>query len=105
MTEKRKPTHNLEAIKAAFSTIEKLKVTGSALKGAAALGFGRREIVVAIQTIERRHFSKSMTSHADHRVWQDVYHVPSEKGALYIKFTAEPSAEYLLMSFKEKGDD
>jgi len=58
MTEKRKPTHNLEAIKAAFSTIEKLRVTGSALKG-----------------------------------------------ALYIKFTAEPSAEYLLLSFKEKGDD
>jgi len=46
-----------------------------------------------------------MTSFADHGVWQDVYHVPSEQGALYVKFTAEVVTEFLLLSFKEKGDD
>ncbi len=57
-----------------------------------------------IQSIERRHFQKSMTSYADHRVWQDVYHVPSEQGELYVKFTADAVTEFLLLSFKEKGD-
>ncbi|MFN9497428.1 MAG: type II toxin-antitoxin system MqsR family toxin [Erythrobacteraceae bacterium] len=62
-------------------------------------------MVATIQTIERRHFYKSMTSFADHRVWQDVYHVPSEQGALYVKFTADAVTEFLLLSFKEKGND
>lgn len=105
MTEKRKPTYDLDAIKSAFSTAQCLRATGSAIKGAAALGFGRAEIVATIQTIERRQFFKSMTAYADHTVWQDVYHVPSEQGVLYIKFTADAVAEFLLLSFKEKGND
>jgi motility quorum-sensing regulator/GCU-specific mRNA interferase toxin len=46
-----------------------------------------------------------MTSYADHRIWQDVYHVPSEQGTLYVKFTADVVTDFLLLSFKEKGDD
>jgi motility quorum-sensing regulator/GCU-specific mRNA interferase toxin len=105
MTEKRKPTYDLDAIKAAFSSAQGLRATGTAIKGAAALGYGRAEIVATIQTIERRQFFKSMTAYADHTVWQDVYHVPSEQGVLYIKFTADAVAEFLLLSFKEKGND
>jgi motility quorum-sensing regulator/GCU-specific mRNA interferase toxin len=105
MAEKRKPTYDIGAVKAVFATVEKLHVTGSALKGAASLGFGRSDIVATIQTIERRHFYKSMTSVADYRVWQDVYHVPSEQGTLYVKFTADAVTRFLLLSFKEKGDD
>lgn len=104
MTEKRKPTYDLDAIKAAFATVEGLKATGAAVRGAASLGLGRREIVGVIQSIERRHFEKSMTSYSDHRVWQDVYYVPSEVGTLYVKFTADAVMEFLLLSFKEKGD-
>ena len=51
------------------------------------------------------HFYKSMTSYGDHRVWQDVYHVPSEAGMLYVKFTADVVTEFLLLSFKEKDDE
>jgi motility quorum-sensing regulator/GCU-specific mRNA interferase toxin len=74
------------------------------LKGAAALGFGRVEIVATIQSIERAHFYKSMTSHRDHRIWQDVYHVPSRAGLLYVKFTADVVTKFLLLSFKEKDN-
>jgi len=49
--------------------------------------------------------NKNLTSFADHRVWRDVYHVPSEQGALYVKFTADAVTEFLLLSFKEKGND
>jgi motility quorum-sensing regulator/GCU-specific mRNA interferase toxin len=62
MPEKRKPTYDLEAFKAVFNQAEKLAVTGTALRSAAALGFGRVEIVATIQAMQREHFSKSMTS-------------------------------------------
>lgn len=105
MIGKRKATYDTEAVKAVFSTVEKFNVTGSALRGAASLGFGRSEIVATIETVERRHFYKSMTSFADHPIWQDVYHDPSEQGVLYVKFTADAVTEFLLLSFKEKGND
>jgi len=105
MTEKRKPSYDLRAFKAAFSSEERLNVTGTALRSAASLGFGRAEIVETIQTMQRQHFHKSMTSFADHRIWQDVYHVPSTAGVLYVKFTADVATEFLLLSFKEKDND
>ena len=58
-----------------------------------------------IQRIERRDFQKSMTSHKDHRVWQDVYYVPSDVGELYVKFTADLVNMFLLFSFKGKDND
>ena len=64
-----------------------------------------RRNVATIQTMQRKHFYKSMTSHGDHRIWQDVYHVPSEGGTLYVKFTADVVTEFLLLSFKEKDND
>jgi hypothetical protein len=41
MAEKRKPTYDLDAFKTTFATVERLAVTGSALRGAASLGYGR----------------------------------------------------------------
>ena len=105
MTEKRQPTYDLEAFKAAFSSVERLAVTGTALRSAGALGFGRTEIVATIQTMNSEHFYKSMTAYADHRLWQDVYHVPSSVGMLYVKFTADVLTKFLLLSFKEKEHD
>jgi len=84
--------------------MEGLAVAGTALISAAAMGFGRAEIVATIHTIQREHFYKSMTALANHQLWQDVYHVPSPAGALYIKFTSDAVTEFLLLSFKEKDD-
>jgi hypothetical protein len=39
-----------------------------------------------------------MTSYADYTQWQDVYHVPSPVGVLYVKFTADVLTEFLLLS-------
>ena len=54
--------------------------------------------------MQRRHFYKSMTAYADHRVWQDVYHVPSPAGMLYVKFRDDLITEFLLLSFNEKDN-
>jgi motility quorum-sensing regulator/GCU-specific mRNA interferase toxin len=59
--EKRQPTYDLEALRAAFSTVQGLRLTGAALRGAATLGFGRAEIVAIIQMMQRTQFYKSMT--------------------------------------------
>ncbi len=101
MSEKRKPTYDLAAFKAAAG---RMRVTLVAARSAAALGYGRGEIEVVIRTMRRADFHKSMTSHGDHRIWQDVYHVPAPVGTLYVKFTADSVSEFLLLSFKEKGD-
>lgn len=100
--EKRTPTYDLEAFKAAFSHPAKVSVTGTALRNAVALGFGRAEMADTIQGMARRHFIKSMTAHEDSRSWQDVYHVPAGKLVIYVKFTADVVTEFRLLSFKER---
>ena len=100
--EKRRPTYDLEAIKLAIGSFDTLAITTSALRDATALGFDRGGIVGTIVGIERRMFFKSMTTFADHRVWQDVYHVPARELTLYVKFQADVITEFTVMSFKEK---
>ncbi|GLK70230.1 MULTISPECIES: type II toxin-antitoxin system MqsR family toxin [Xanthobacteraceae] len=100
--EKRRPTYDLEAIKLALGSVDRLAMTTSALRDATALGFDRGGIVETIIGIERRMFFKSMTTFADHRVWQDVYHVPARGLTLYVKFQADVITEFTVMSFKEK---
>jgi motility quorum-sensing regulator/GCU-specific mRNA interferase toxin len=34
--------------------------------------------------------------------WQDVYHVPSAAGLLYVKFTDEGLKDFKLLFFKQK---
>ena len=40
-----------------------------------------------------------MTTHADHRVWQDVYRPVTEVGEVYLKLTVID--DVLIVSFKE----
>jgi len=100
--EKRRPTYDIETIKLAIGSVDTLSITTSALRDANALGFDRVGIVETIVSIERRMFVKSMTTIADHRVWQDVYHVPARGLMLYLKFQADIVTEFTVMSFKEK---
>ncbi|MBY5405984.1 type II toxin-antitoxin system MqsR family toxin [Rhizobium leguminosarum] len=72
------------------------------LPDAVALGFDRNGIADTIHGMNRRMFYKSMTTFADHRVWQDVYHVSAQGMVLYVKFQADVVTEFTLMSFKEK---
>jgi motility quorum-sensing regulator/GCU-specific mRNA interferase toxin len=100
--EKRRPTYDLEAIKLALGSVDTLAMTSSALRDATSLGFDRSGVVETVAGIERRMFYKSMTTFADHRLWQDVYHVPARGLTLYVKFQADVITEFTVMSFKEK---
>jgi motility quorum-sensing regulator / GCU-specific mRNA interferase toxin len=101
--EKRKPSYDLGSVRA-WAASPKFAATGRALETALALGFNSEDMATVIQTIRREQFIKSMTSYDDHRTWQDVYHVPSEAGVLYVKFRADVVTEFLLLSFKEKDN-
>ena len=100
--EKRRPTYDLEAIKLSIGSPETLAITTSALQDALALGFDRTGIAETIIGIDSSMFFKSMTTFADHRVWQDVYHVSARGFQLYVKFQANLVTEFVVMSFKEK---
>ena len=97
--EKRKPTHDLEAFKAAVAA-DRAVFTRTAIRDARALGLGIEEMKTALSGLRSGHFYKSMTAVHDHRAWQDVYHLPWEGTTLYVKFTV--SVGFVLLSFKEK---
>ena len=95
--EKFNPTYSLEEFKNSD-----FKITITARKTAENLGFYAKGIHEVVSTMELKHFYKSMTSYANHKIWQDVYHVPYGNMILYIKFTQNTISEFTLLSFKEK---
>ncbi|MBQ6297525.1 MAG: type II toxin-antitoxin system MqsR family toxin [Selenomonadaceae bacterium] len=78
------------------------RITVKAKKDARNLGLDIDDIREIVSTMELKHFYKSMTSYADHKIWQDVYHVPCGDLVLYVKFTKNILSEFMLLSFKEK---
>ena len=72
-----------------------------AFSGARELGIndlaGMCDVVMSL-TIAN--FYKSMTTYADHRIWQDVYHAETTGGdEVYLKLTVID--DVLIVSFKE----
>jgi motility quorum-sensing regulator/GCU-specific mRNA interferase toxin len=78
-----------------------LRITRTAHRDARALGLRDDDIIEIIQTLRTQHFFKSMTTYANHRVWQDVYHADFRDLVLYVKFMIDNEG-YLLISLKEK---
>jgi len=56
-------------------------------------------MVSVVLALTAKDFYKSMTTHADHRVWQDVYRPTTEVGEVYLKLTVID--DVLIVSFKE----
>ena len=77
----------------------KVRATMSALAGGAALGFDFDGIVEIVMALAPADFYKSMTTHADHRIWQDVYRPMTAAGRVYLKLTVID--DVLIVSFKE----
>lgn len=96
--EKRTPHCKLAVVKTLVAA-GKVRATVSALAGGAALGFGFEEIVTVVAALTSRDFYKSMTTQADHRIWQDVYRPKTSVGDVYLKFTVID--DVLIVSFKE----
>ena len=77
----------------------KVRATYSALEGGAVLGFDFQTIVGVVRSLTVADFYKSMTTRADHRMWQDVYRPTTSAGKVYLKLTVVD--DLLIVSFKE----
>lgn len=76
----------------------KVRTTFSALAGGAALGFNFERMAAIVASLTPGDFYKSMTTHTDHRIWQDVYRPKWPPGDVYLKLTVVD--DVLIVSFK-----
>lgn len=60
---------------------------------------GYDDILDTILDLSPTDFFKSMTTRADHRIWQDVYRPMTRAGRVYLKLTVID--DLLVVSFKE----
>jgi motility quorum-sensing regulator/GCU-specific mRNA interferase toxin len=96
--EKRTPHYHLSIVKSMVQA-GKVRMTVSAYASGAALGFSRGGIVDVVMSLTLNDFYKSMTTHTDYKVWQDVYCPTTKAGGVYLKLTV--INEVLIVSFKE----
>lgn len=97
--EKRKAHYPLTTVKSRIAD-GRVSFTMSAVASGAAMGFDIDEMLKIVSSLAGRNLYKSMTSHADHRVWHDVYHAETKQGVVYLKLTVVE--DLLVISFKEK---
>lgn len=96
--EKHTPHCKLSVVKSLIHE-GKVRMTQSAVATASVMGFSPADMVDYVLSLETQHFHKSMTTYADHRIWQDVYQSRTLVGTVYLKLTVVD--DVLIVSFKE----
>jgi motility quorum-sensing regulator/GCU-specific mRNA interferase toxin len=96
--EKAAPHCKLAVVKAMVGAGQ-VRTTRGAREGAVALGLDFEGMLGVVMALTTADFYKSMTTHADHRVWQDVYRPMTKVGEVYLKLTVLD--DMLIVSFKE----
>ena len=96
--EKRTPHCKLSVVKALVEA-GKVRATQSARLGATQLGLELSDMLAVVLALAPADFYKSMTTYADHTVWQDVYRPSTSAGDVYLKLTVID--DVLIVSFKE----
>ena len=96
--EKRTPHCKLSVVKALVEA-GKVRATQSARLGATQLGLELSDMLAVVLALAPADFYKSMTTYADHTVWQDVYRPSTPTGDVYLKLTVID--DVLIVSFKE----
>lgn len=96
--EKWTPHRKLSVVKTLVEAGQ-VRATVTALAGGAALGLDFDGMVRIVEALTPQDFYKSMTTHSDHRIWQDVYRPMTIVGEVYLKLTVID--DVLIVSFKE----
>ena len=99
--EKKKPHYNLEQIKHLIR-LNQVRITYKASEMAEVdFGLTEKSIIKQVLDISIFDFYKSMTSHSNYKIWQDVYHKPINAKAAYIKLQIVNETT-VIIQFKEK---
>ena len=96
--EKRTPHCKLPVVKGLIEA-GKVRTTHAARAGAIELGLEFSDMLAVVMALTPADFYKSMTTHADHTIWQDVYRPSTQAGDVYVKLTVID--DVLIVSFKE----
>jgi len=96
--EKSTPHCKLSIVKTLVET-GRVRTTHAARAGANELGLELSDMLTVVMTLTATDFYKSMTTHADHTIWQDVYRPSTQVGDVYLKLTVID--DVLIVSFKE----
>lgn len=98
--EKKVPHYKLRLIQTEVRQCGVDAFTRTALDGGREMGLSFEQMVTTVCELTGRQFFKSMTTLADHTIWQDVYHAPTPAGVAYVKFTLRQGA--VVIQFKRK---
>ncbi|MDZ4078487.1 type II toxin-antitoxin system MqsR family toxin [Hydrocarboniphaga sp.] len=98
--EKKVPHYKLVLVQAEVRQRGVDAFTRMALDGGRDMGLDFEQMVMAVCELSSKQFFKSMTTLADHTVWQDVYHAPTPAGVAYVKLTMRDGA--VVIQFKRK---
>jgi motility quorum-sensing regulator/GCU-specific mRNA interferase toxin len=96
--EKKTPHYKLAVVQA-LATAGKVRTTHAARAGASELGLTLSDMLNTVMAMTSADFYKSMTTYADHTLWQDVYRPTSQAVGVYLKLTVVD--DLLIVSFKE----
>ncbi len=100
--EKKRPHYSLLDIQHVVEMRGASAFTATALRGAAVLGLSNVQAIAVVLELKQKNLYKSMTTHLDHTIWQDVYHATLESGLVaYIKVTLRENGT-VVIQFKEK---
>lgn len=99
--EKKKPHYDLAIIQSIVARDGMAVFTATARSGFMCMGLSVADALAVVASLSGAMLFKSMTTHADHKLWQDVYHAPCHNGKIaYIKLTMQNGA--VVIQFKEK---
>ena len=101
--EKAKPHYLLSEIQSEVARRGAAAFTRTALRSGLAMGMTVGQLIEVVCSLCRSDFYKSMTTHFDHAVWQDVYHAQTPVGRVaYIKITGAADGSPPVIQFKEQ---
>ena len=104
--EKHVPHYSLTDVQAKVAAAGIAAFTKTAIDGGRAMGLKSAEMLQVVLNLNRKNFYKSMTTYADSKVWQDVYHAEVETSigpnTAYIKLTIFSDDKPPVVQFKEK---
>jgi motility quorum-sensing regulator / GCU-specific mRNA interferase toxin len=94
------PTYPLDLIKGLIKD-GSCYITGTALDDAGELGFDEEDIKdCVVNHLAPTHFEKTMPSHHDPKLMQDVYNITYQSVRVYVKLQVNGDA--VVISFKQK---
>lgn len=99
--EKRKAHYQLSEIQAIVARDGMNAFTATAARNGHLMGLDDATLLATIADMNGTMLYKSMTTHSDSALWQDVYHVPlADARMAYVKLTKQMGA--VVIQFKDK---